>query len=75
MDGNITFYSHLSEIAPNIKIGSHVKRGEYMGKIGTSGVPEKNYKNIHLHFEIQENPFRENMKNPSYLDIMRWNYL
>jgi murein DD-endopeptidase MepM/ murein hydrolase activator NlpD len=75
MDGNVVFYSHLSHISPDIIVGSSVNAGTYLGKIGTSGVPEKNYKNIHLHFEIQENPFLEDMKKPSYLDIMRWKYI
>lgn len=74
MDGNVVFYSHLSKISPTITAGTYVEKWEYMGNIGTSGVPEKNYKNVHLHFEIQENPFREDMKNPNFLDIMRWDY-
>ena len=75
MDGNVTFYSHLSAISPDITVGSLVEAGTTLGNIGTSGVPDKNYKNIHLHFEIQENPFIENQKNPTYLEIMRWNYI
>lgn len=74
MDGNVTFYSHLSRISPDITIGTQVDTGDYIGNIGITGVPDKNYKDVHLHFEIQVNPFREDMKNPNYLDIMRWNY-
>lgn len=75
MDGNVTFYSHLSRISPNITVGSYVEAGIYLGNIGISGVPDKNYKNIHLHFEIQENPFHENGEVPTPLDIMRWDYV
>lgn len=75
MDGNVIFYSHLSKISPDIMVGSNVEAGIYLGNIGKSGVPDKNYKDIHLHFEIQENPFSENMENPTYMDIMRWNYI
>jgi murein DD-endopeptidase MepM/ murein hydrolase activator NlpD len=75
MDGNVTFYSHLSAISPKMTLGSLVESGTTIGNIGTSGVPDKNYKNIHLHFEIQQNPFIENQKNPTPLDIMRWDYL
>lgn len=75
MDGNVTFYSHLSAISPEISVGSLVEGGINIGNIGTSGVPDKNYKDVHLHFEIQKNPFIENQKNPDYLDIMRWDYL
>lgn len=74
MDGNVTFYSHLSKISPDIVVGSHVEAGTYLGNIGTTGVPEKDYKDVHLHFEVQQNPFREDMKHPVNLDIMRWDY-
>lgn len=75
MDGNVTFYSHLSHISPDIAVGMTVNMGTYLGNIGTSGVPDKNYKNIHLHFEIQQNPFSGDMKNPTDLEIMRWDYV
>ena len=73
MDGNVTFYSHLSKISPDIRVGTKVDAGTYLGNIGRTGVPEKNYQNFHLHFEIQENPYQE--KNPTELEIMRWNYV
>lgn len=75
MDGNVIFYSHLSTISSDITVGSLVEVGTIIGNIGTSGVPDKNYKNTHLHFEIQQNPFIENQKNPDFLDIMRWDYI
>ncbi len=75
MDGNVTFYSHLSKISSTLRVGASVEKWAYLGNIGASGVPEKNYKNIHLHFEIQENPFRKDVKKPSFLDIMRWEYV
>lgn len=74
MDGNVTFYSHLSKISPDIGVGSHVEAGAYLGNIGTTGVPERNYKDVHLHFEVQQNPFHGDMKHPDNLDIMRWGY-
>jgi len=75
LDGNVTFYSHLSRISPDITIGSTVEAGTTLGNIGISGVPDKNYKDAHLHFEIQQNPFRTDMKNPTDLEIMRWNFV
>ncbi len=75
MDGNIIFYSHLSKISPDIVVGSSVEAGIYLGNIGISGVPDKNYKDIHLHFEVQKNPFQKDMKNPTDLEIMRWDYV
>lgn len=75
MDGNVTFYSHLSKISRDIAVGTIVDARTYLGNIGVTGVPEKNYKDVHLHFEIQQNPFHEDMKNPTYLEIMRWDYM
>ncbi|HBB27422.1 TPA: hypothetical protein DCZ36_02925 [Candidatus Gracilibacteria bacterium] len=75
MDGNVTFYSHLSRISPDIMVGSLVGAGTYLGNVGISGVPDKNYKDVHLHFEIQQNPFHKDMKNPTHLEIMRWNFV
>lgn len=75
MDGNVTFYSHLSQIDPNVHVGSVVEAGTRLGAIGTTGVPDRNYKDIHLHFEIQKNPHMENPATPSILDIMRWAYV
>ena len=75
MDGNVTFYSHLSKINPEITVGSMVTPGQILGAIGSSGVPEKNYKNIHLHFEVQKNPHIQETSPSTFLDIMRWNYI
>lgn len=73
LDGNITFYSHLSKISPNIGIGKHVKQWTYLGNIGKSGIPDKNYRDIHLHFEIQKSPLNKSFY--SYLEIMWWEYI
>lgn len=56
-------------------VGSLVGAGTYLGNVGISGVPDKNYKDVHLHFEIQQNPFHKDMKNPTHLEIMRWNFV
>ena len=75
MDGNVTFYSHLSKIAQNITVGSVVDSGVMLGNIGTSGVPDRNYKDIHLHFEIQKNPHSSDEEPLNNLAIMRWDYV
>lgn len=74
MDGNVTFYSHLSKISSEIQVGSVVEAGTPLGNIGRSGVPDKNYQNLHLHFEVQQNPHLHTEETLSNLDIMRWAY-
>lgn len=73
-DGNVTFYSHLSAIAPEIAEGRSVAAGEILGNVGISGVPDKNYDNPHLHFEIQKNP-HDGSDSSSPLTVMRWDWL
>lgn len=56
-DGNVTFYSHLNDLAPGIEEGVSVAAGDLLGTVGVTGVPDKSYDNPHLHFEIQKNPY------------------
>lgn len=73
-DGNVTFYSHLSQIAPDVTEGAFVKAGEILGNVGITGVPDRNFGRPHLHFEIQVNPHDgSDSKDP--LSVMRWNWL
>lgn len=54
-NGVMTSYNHLSKIAPNIKEGTKVQKGEIIGYAGNSGLKGEAYGNkngIHLHFEI-----------------------
>jgi len=36
-EGFVSVYAHLSEIAPGIRVGVQVKKGELIGKVGNSG--------------------------------------
>ncbi|MCK9273117.1 M23 family metallopeptidase [Candidatus Gracilibacteria bacterium] len=73
MDGNIVFYSHLNYIPEYLNEGQFVKAKTFLGKIDKTGVPDKEYKDYHLHFEIQINPLSGG-SNLSNLDIMKWDW-
>lgn len=73
-DGNVTFYSHLSVIAPDVAPGKMVVAGEILGNVGITGVPDKNYDMPHLHFEIQKNP-HDGSDSKEPISVMRWDWL
>lgn len=73
-DGNVTFYSHLSQIAPEVTEGKFVKAGELLGNVGITGVPDRNFGRPHLHFEIQVNP-HDGSDSRDPLSVMRWSWL
>ncbi|NMC84112.1 MAG: peptidoglycan DD-metalloendopeptidase family protein [Anaerolineaceae bacterium] len=55
--GYLTRYAHLASFAENVKVGTDVKAGQTIGRIGGSGVEkEGNIKEdfwpIHLHFSV-----------------------
>lgn len=76
MKWDIVFYSHLDSIDPKIKVWTFVQAGLSMWKIWITWVPDKNYKNYHLHFEIAINP-KDTQKiwNYNFDDMINWNYL
>ncbi|NVP17761.1 M23 family metallopeptidase [Candidatus Gracilibacteria bacterium] len=75
MKGDIAFYSHLDKVYSNIKVGDMVFRGQALGTIGISGVPDKNYKDYHLHIELRKNPYNDNRKLPYSIDeYMSWDW-
>jgi len=52
-DGRVlySFYAHLSEIDPSIKIGACIKTAQQVGIMGSSGISSA----AHLHFNVQTN--------------------
>ncbi|GIW66317.1 MAG: hypothetical protein KatS3mg095_0215 [Candidatus Parcubacteria bacterium] len=69
-----SLYAHLSTINNNLKIGSFVKKGEILGKVGATGYGcnywrigedgcnKKEKIDLHLHFEIKTKPILESPK-------------
>lgn len=72
-DWNVTFYAHLDSVDSNLKVWQYVNKWTYLWNIWSSWVPDKWYKDFHLHFEIQVNPHSK--LNNNYDEIMEWNYL
>jgi len=50
--GQFAYYCHLQPGSGRVKVGEHVKRGQVMGLIGSSG----DAREPHLHFEIANSP-------------------
>ncbi len=72
---DVIFYSHLDEIYDTVKEWIIVPVGHDLGTIGVTGVPDRNYKNYHLHFPIQKNPYTlEKAWKYSLEDYMNWDW-
>ena len=71
-DWNVTFYSHLDNIPADLHEWDYVSKWTLFGHVDRTWVPDKEYKDFHLHFEIQMNP--HNKTENSDMDIMRWDY-
>ena len=51
-----TRYAHLSAIAPQTQVGTHVKQGQVIAYVGESGTPDSLVSpgsELHLHFEVR----------------------
>jgi peptidoglycan LD-endopeptidase LytH len=54
-DGSTGVYAHLSSIAPNVKVGSKVEGGQWIGQVGNTGLEDGvngNRDNARLMFEL-----------------------
>ncbi len=67
--GYKTRYAHLS--AFNVKAGQKVKRGELVGKVGTTGLSTA----PHLHYEVEKNGTKVDPINFFYTDLTAEEYL
>lgn len=55
----MTAYAHLSRFAANIQPGTHVRQGQVIGYVGTTG----NSTGPHLHYEVMKNGEQVNPNN------------
>lgn len=54
---DVVFYSHLDSITSWLKVWDFVNKWDIIWKVGISWVPDKNYKDYHMHMPIQKNPY------------------
>jgi hypothetical protein len=76
MSWDVVMYAHLNDIFTNIKVWEVVRKKQPLWTIWISWVPDKNYKDYHLHFVVHKNPFdSEKVWNYDIDDYMRWDWL
>jgi hypothetical protein len=72
---DVMFYSHLWKIPNNIIEWTFVSVWQNIWTIDKTWVPDKDYKNFHLHFPIMKNPYlRKKAWKYSWEDIMAWDW-
>lgn len=71
----VIFYAHLNKVFDYVEEGTFVSVGTPLGTIGNSGVPEKDYDDYHLHFEVQVNPYDKNLAGTyTFEDYLKWEW-
>lgn len=75
MKGDVIFYSHLSKVYDDIKVWNIIPRWYALWKVWKTWVPDKDYEDYHLHFELRKNPYlsSEAWKYSLY-DYMNWDW-
>jgi len=67
MKWDVIFYWHLDKIYDDINVWTLIKKWVWLGTVWISWVPDKAYKDYHLHFELRKNDYN---KNPNIYDYM-----
>ncbi len=76
MKWDVVFYSHLNDIFSNVKVWEVVKSWQPLWTIWITWVPDQEYKDYHLHFEVQKNPFTlKTWESYDYDDYLNWDWL
>lgn len=72
---DVIFYWHLNEVNKNISEWQVVKRWQSLGTVGISGVPDLNYTDFHLHFELRQNPYNHQKAGKyTFEEYMDWDW-
>ena len=62
--GRTTLYAHMSKVAPGIRVGARVKKGDVIGYVGATGLVT----GPHLHYELMFNDVQVNPKTADLPD-------
>lgn len=75
MKWDVIFYSHLSLVYDDINVWNIVSKWYPLWKVWKTWVPDKDYDDYHLHFELRKNPYiiSEAWKYSLY-DYMNWDW-
>lgn len=75
MKWDVVFYSHLNKVYDDIRVGNIVAKWHPLGTIGKTWVPDKDYDDYHLHFEVRKNPYIDSEAGKySLYDYMNWSW-
>ncbi len=73
MKWDVIFYAHLSKLDENLKVWDFVTNKQYLWNVWKTWVPDENYTDYHLHFELKKNPWIVSQAwNNTMLDYMKW---
>lgn len=76
MKWDVIFYSHLNDIFANVKVWEVVKKWQPLWTIWITWVPDEDYTDYHLHFEVQKNPFSlKAWESYDIDDYLKWDWL
>ena len=71
--GDLWMYNHLGRASEGLAEGTFVARGQELGAIGISGVPDKDYGDVHLDVSLSPNPRDAGRAGTwTLLDMMEW---
>lgn len=75
MKWDVVFYAHLDKVYNDIKVWNIVSKWHLLWTVWKTWVPDENYNDYHLHFEIRKNPFiLSKAWKYTLFDYMTWDW-